>query len=192
MTYKGLSEQKINYKRSDKFRNLIVCDCEMKIYEFRAGIPKDDMIMWLYYPMAFLVPLLIILLCLEIIFPHKNITARATLNSSIEVGILFPSFIISSLLITHLRKKLGHDFKVQIDYKEITVWMDNKKIIVDFIKNIIIKKHTQGVKIKICGIKNNIVFIGREKRSNLFGFSQESDLLTLSSLADQVQKCLLK
>lgn len=159
----------------------------MKMYEFRAGTSKDDMIMGLGYPAAFMIPALLILLVLEAVFPHENITAMATLNIFVEAVILFPSLIIGRLLAIRLKRKCGHDFKMQTENKKITLWMDDKKVFVDTLKKILIKENAEMLKLSIYGTEKNMVIIGRGER-NPFGFCREEDLSELRKLAAYLQE----
>lgn len=163
----------------------------MKIYEFKAGIPKDDMFMGLLYPISFMLPTLIILLILETVFPNKNLTHIATLNAIILTTMLSVSFIIGGLIINIFKRRLGHYFNVLIDDKKIIVKSDNKILFTDFLENVKINENGQMFSLKLYGKNNDVVFIGRDKR-NPFGFCEFNDLLKLKELATDCQKILSK
>lgn len=154
----------------------------MKTYAFRAGTPKDDRIMGFGYPATFMIPALLILLILSTVFPHGQITRRATLDHWTMIFILAPSFIIGSCLATRIKRKLGHDFKIQIENKAVTVWMDDEKVFADFLEAVLVKETAQMFRLSIYGVKNRIVLIGRDSK-NAFGFCRQQDLSELKMLA---------
>ena len=159
----------------------------MKTYTFKAGTSKDDMIMGLTYPATFMVPAGIILFFLELLFPNKNITHMATLDILVELGILIPAFIIGGPLARRIKRKCGHQFKVSLENKIMTVKMDNKKIFEDVVEDIFVTEKRQMLKLQIYGPQTDTIFIGRP-RNNPFGFSDEYDLSELKRLATDIQE----
>lgn len=156
-------------------------------FKFRAGVPKDDMIMGLLYPATFMVPILVILLVAEILFPKFNLTHLATINIYAELAVLIPGFIIGGFFASKLKKKCGHDFEVYVYDKTITVYMDGKIVFDDQKRNISFKEQSNMIKLIIKGIDSKVVFIGRNNR-NLFGFSDDYDLLEIRRLEKYLRK----
>ena len=115
----------------------------MKIYQFRAGTPKDDRVMGLSYPAAFMVPVAMILIIFEFVFPHKNITGMASSNIYLELIILVPAFVIGAPVAIWIKKKCGHDFKVQLENKQISVWMDGEFQYKDNLEDISIQENSK-------------------------------------------------
>lgn len=157
----------------------------MKIYQFRAGTPKDDRVMGISYPAAFMVPVAMILIVFEFVFPHKNITGMASSNIYLELIILVPAFVIGAPVAIWIKKKCGHDFKVQFENKQISVWMDGEFQYKDNLEDISIQENSKQLKLTIYGSKEKTTFIGRDI-SNIFGFCRKRDLSILKELAQDL------
>ena len=76
-------------------------------------------------------------------------------------------------------------FKVQLENKQISVWMDGEFQYKDNLEDISIQENSKQLKLTIYGSKEKTTFIGRDI-GNIFGFCRERDLSILKELAQDL------
>lgn len=160
---------------------------ETRIYRFKAGTSKDEIIMGLIFPLTFMLPILLILLILEFAFPGENITHLVTINSLVEFFLLAPSFVFSFFLIKMIKKKLGHNFVVHIVNEEVVIYIDGDKKLLGNFEKAVVKEKRQMLRLDICGENGKFTFVGRNCH-NPFGFCKEHDLLELRKLVEYLKQ----
>lgn len=134
-----------------------------------------------------MLPALAILLLLEGLFPHRNITQAATLNFPLMALILGGAFAIGRPIATRIKAKLGHDLAVEINGTVVTVWLDREEVFSEVPQGVVIDEKAQLFRMKIYGNEQDVVLYGREQR-NPFGFCSEKDLMVLRACAVALQE----
>jgi len=96
----------------------------------------------------------------------------------------------TDFFLKYVIKKIAHEYIVDINDYQVTVYKDTKAIGLGEIKKIKVKRDSQCYRLKIYGSNHNYVFIIRPI-SNPFGMGTESDFNSIEKLTDDLKEYCL-
>lgn len=159
-------------------------------YVFHASSSGTEAVIELGAPICFMGLVLLMMIIFYFIFPQINITGQLNRSFRLEIVFIMPSLIITYFFLKYVIKKIAHEYIVDINDYQVTVYKDTKAIYLGEIKKIKVKRDSQCYRLKIYGSNHNYVFIIRPI-SNPFGMGTESDFNSIEKLTDDLKEYCL-